>query len=462
MGRDPVLIVGVSTRAFAESASRAGYACLSVDAFGDLDQKQRAENVGLLRDRGCAYSVTAAVAVARALAAPFAAYNGNLENHPAAVERLAQGRVLWATRRNAGPASAISRRFPVARKAGERSQDPPARTLRGRRGAWRGCASRCGAEETACGLGLGVPVRPRRCCRSASRALGSMTFAADGRRAVVLEVARALAGDRAVGSAGFRYCGSLFPSPGSPLLSRLDDLAQAATREFGLRGVNGIDFVVRDGEAYVLELNPRYSGYMEVIERGLKRSVFEIHRAACDGTLSSPPPPPARVFGKAILWARGDRVARRGPGSSATTCARRTLSGDRWAGQPICTVFAEEGRGECYDLVAVAEGFDRGRSEPGQARMTPPGRLPPRGRPSPEHARSRGGSMQARLPLVYGLVNSTVEAQRRPRAHRLSPAGMIDSAASATTARRPPSSGRACSRPRSEVGDGRTWSCSGV
>ena len=65
MGRDRVLIVGVSTRALAESATGAGYECLSVDAFGDMDQKQRVRNVGLLRDRGCAYSVTTAVAVAR-------------------------------------------------------------------------------------------------------------------------------------------------------------------------------------------------------------------------------------------------------------------------------------------------------------------------------------------------------------------------------------------------------------
>jgi predicted ATP-grasp superfamily ATP-dependent carboligase len=94
MGAPRVLIVGTSTRAFAESASRAGHACVSVDAFGDLDQKARVENVGLGRDLGRAYSAAAAVAVSRRCDAERVAYVGNLENHPSAVRRLAAGRVL--------------------------------------------------------------------------------------------------------------------------------------------------------------------------------------------------------------------------------------------------------------------------------------------------------------------------------------------------------------------------------
>ena len=49
MARPGVLIVGVSTRALAESACRAGWRCASVDAFGDLDQKARVDNIALTR-----------------------------------------------------------------------------------------------------------------------------------------------------------------------------------------------------------------------------------------------------------------------------------------------------------------------------------------------------------------------------------------------------------------------------
>ena len=112
MGAGPgsVLIVGVSTRALAESAHRAGYSCMSVDAFGDFDQKSRVQNLGLWRDFGRRYSAAAAVAIGRRFAAESAAYVGNLENHPAAVRRLAKGRHLLGNT----PATLVRARDPVA------------------------------------------------------------------------------------------------------------------------------------------------------------------------------------------------------------------------------------------------------------------------------------------------------------------------------------------------------------
>jgi hypothetical protein len=309
--------------------------------------------------------VTAAVAVARGLSAELAAYNGNLENHPAAVERLARGRVLLGntpeTLARARDFAALGR---VARKAGLKvPATHPAghtRTLTGGR-TWLRKPLRGGGGDGVGEWAPGVPVRGHEMVQERIEGeLASVTFAANGKEAVVLGIARGLAGDPAFGARGFRYCGSLFPfEADAALRSRLHDLAQAATRTFGLRGLNGIDFILRDGVPYVLELNPRYSGSMEVIERGLKRSAFEIHKAACAGALPRPPGPlPARVFGKAILWARGDRQA----GDTRPWLKRDDVRdvpfpGDRFKlGQPICTVFAEgKDAAECYGrLVAAA------------------------------------------------------------------------------------------------------------
>ena len=46
-----ILIAGLTTRALAESALGAGCEILTVDYFGDLDQKRLCENVSL-RERG--------------------------------------------------------------------------------------------------------------------------------------------------------------------------------------------------------------------------------------------------------------------------------------------------------------------------------------------------------------------------------------------------------------------------
>ncbi|MGH7575071.1 MAG: hypothetical protein ACREM1_08090, partial [Longimicrobiales bacterium] len=88
------MVAGVSTRALAESAWRAGFECETVDAFGDLDQKLRVRNVSFHQDLRRRYSASAAAAVARRFSARAAAYVGNFENHPRAVRRLARGRLL--------------------------------------------------------------------------------------------------------------------------------------------------------------------------------------------------------------------------------------------------------------------------------------------------------------------------------------------------------------------------------
>ena len=92
-------------------------------------------------------------------------------------------------------------------------------------------------------------------------------------------------------------------------------LASAVTEEFGLVGVNGIDFVVRDGVPYAIEVNPRWCASMELVERAYGFSVFDAHASACtagalpDFDLREPPGAgwkgPA-AFGKAVVYARRD------------------------------------------------------------------------------------------------------------------------------------------------------------
>jgi predicted ATP-grasp superfamily ATP-dependent carboligase len=349
VGPGSVLIVGVSTRALAESASRAGYSCLSVDAFGDLDQKSRVDNVGLGRDLGRPYSAAAAVAVARRRVATYAAYVGNLENHPGAVRRLSLGRRLLGNT----PATLVRARDPLAvvdavRRAGGRT---PLTLLSGEtRHAAAGVRWLRKPQRGGGGSGVrewkGEPLRPHELVQErVEGVLASVAFVANGERAVLLGMSRGLAGDPAFGARGYRYCGSIHPfCPDGGLLERMIAIASAVTRTFGVVGLNGIDFVLRDGEPYVLEINPRYCASMELVERGGGRSVFEAHVAACRGALPAfdAAPVPEDVFGKAIVYARRDVVV----GDSRRWLLRDDLRdlpfpGDRIRrGQPVCTVFA--------------------------------------------------------------------------------------------------------------------------
>ncbi len=88
-----ILIAGLTTRALAESAVRAGSEIVTVDYFGDLDQERLCETHPL-RERGRGYSAAAILEAARELSYEAVVYCGGLENHPDVVAELARDRAL--------------------------------------------------------------------------------------------------------------------------------------------------------------------------------------------------------------------------------------------------------------------------------------------------------------------------------------------------------------------------------
>jgi uncharacterized protein len=166
---------------------------------------------------------------------------------------------------------------------------------------------------------------------------------------VVLGLSRQLVGDLRFGAPGFRYCGSMIGSRTTPVFPRQREIFETAaalaievTREFGLVGLNGIDFIARKGVPYPIEVNPRYSASMELLERGHGPSLFEIHVRACGGTLPSELEINSGVEGKAIVFARRDVTL----GNTEAWVSRQSFGdvphpGERIpCGRPICTVFA--------------------------------------------------------------------------------------------------------------------------
>ncbi|HYU08523.1 MAG TPA: ATP-grasp domain-containing protein, partial [Gemmatimonadales bacterium] len=355
-----VLIAGISARALAESAARAGYRVLAVDGFGDLDLRRVAE-VRLARDARGRVSPGAAVRAARGARAEAVVYVASFENHPRAVRTLAAGRTLWGN-----PPEVLARvRDPLLVAATLARHGLPTPAVRATAPRSGGGGRSWLAKPRASGGGSGVVAwRPgRRAPRDAyfqeriAGVPGSIVFAADGRRAVPLGLTCLLAGERAFGAVGFRYCGSILVGRGDAvftdverLCARAIALAEAITRAFGLVGVNGIDFIARRGTPYPIEVNPRYTAAMELVERAYGLSIFDIHARACAGHLPAfdlaaarhAPLSPPRAIGKAILYARGDVVlGDTRPWLEDDSVRDVSAPGERCRrGQPICTIFA--------------------------------------------------------------------------------------------------------------------------
>ncbi len=100
------------------------------------------------------------------------------------------------------------------------------------------------------------------------------------------------------------------------------------------------------GSPYPIEVNPRYTAAMELVERAYGLSIFDIHVRACAGLLPAFDLATARratsAIGKAILYACGDLVFRdTRPWLEDDSVRDISAPGQRCRrGQPICTIFA--------------------------------------------------------------------------------------------------------------------------
>ena len=373
-----LVVAGVTTRALALSASRAGYQVTAVDAFGDLDLRGAAEVLTLRQDSARRYSPSAAAAAAASVPADLAAYTSNFENYPDAVARLSRGRTLLGN-----PPAVLRRvRDPIELMRALRRRGFPTPNTRAscpsEGGAWLVKPRRSGGGHNIVPWRGGSVPRTRYLQERIAGRPGSIVFAADGRNAVLLGLTRQLVGDARFGSTGFRYCGSLLASSGATLfpdqpslLRTAAALAAAVTMEFGLVGLNGLDFIAREGVPYPVEVNPRFSASMELIERAHGLSLFRLHERACRGTLPGAPGSVRHAFGKAIVFARRNvTLADTSRWLASTWCAdvphpRESIG----RGRPVCTVF-EEARdaAACYrgllrradQVYRVAESRTRG------------------------------------------------------------------------------------------------------
>ena len=119
----------------------------------------------------------------------------------------------------------------------------------------------------------------------------SVSLLADGRRAVVLttngQSIRARAGIR---SRPFAYLGGMTPLD-HPLSRRAGELAVRVCESIpGLRGYVGVDLMLTNSEAFVVEVNPRLTTAYLGVRAALDQNIAAMALAACAGIVPEPAP----------------------------------------------------------------------------------------------------------------------------------------------------------------------------
>jgi len=81
----------------------------------------------------------------------------------------------------------------------------------------------------------------------------------------------------------FGYCGNVVPLVATrAVMDKCKSIAERIASHFGLVGANGIDLVIsKEGIPYVVEVNPRFQGTLECVERVLGINMVEAHVKAC-------------------------------------------------------------------------------------------------------------------------------------------------------------------------------------
>ena len=363
-----ILLVGVSTRSIAESANHSGYEIAAVDAFGDYDLKTLCESYSLHRDFQIPFSASGLFTASRRLSFDAVAYTSNLENHPEIVQRFARrAKVLGNTAQVLRSVRTWSSLSDTLGRSGFRIPD----TIYHGNGRQSGPRQQWLRKPIKSGGGHGIAfAQPG---RSAGRGYMlqeyvpglscSASFVANQQEAVVIGLTEQLVGSSEFGADGFRYCGNILPletvqnrDEAANILEQVQRIANLITREFGLAGVNGFDFVLADGQVWLTEVNPRYSASMELIEKAYNLSIFDLHVQAIlqnrlpdfdlDHRLHQIG---QRSYGKAILYAEKEGRAPDTRDWVQSEIRDVPFPGENLAeGKPICTILAAgESNADC-------------------------------------------------------------------------------------------------------------------
>lgn len=298
-----ILLIGPSTRAMAYSARRAGLVPLCIDLFADTDLQAIAPVEVLplgdypsgLVDRLKQFPPDMPVL-----------YTGGLENHPDVYLALQHQRPVWGyvhpdpqrgnSVRNPEFLDDLARTKAIFRPLHQRLCRDAYRWL---------VKPRAGAGGRGINFWNGEPVLSTHFLEQYLEGTSlAAAFLHDGTATRCLGVTEQLVGcDFAHASSPFTYVGSI--SCHLPILAELERIASVLTQaDPYLRGLFGADLIHKDGQLYLLEVNPRYTASIELLELTLGISCLAQHARAFGCELPIPFLPPSELhMGKAIFFA---------------------------------------------------------------------------------------------------------------------------------------------------------------
>ncbi len=338
--RPDVVVVGLSARALAAAARRAGRRPAAIDLFADADTQQLASP--------CIRTNLDSDALLKALARPDLqnlplVYGTGFEDNPSLLARIAEDRPLLGN----SPAGVARVKDPFAfadllERLGI-PHPPVTDRLTGPTDGYllKRIGGSGGGHITAAFSGRAPPG-----CyfqRQVDGAPVSVLFLGDGERAVVIGFSRQWPSPAP--GRPYRYGGVAAPlrlpeSCGAALCGMVARLTEA----LGLVGLNSADFLLAGSTIHLLEINPRPGASLDVFDREPLPPLFGLHVDACAGRGLPLHLPALRGYWAAMIHYAAATIHLDTPIRwPSWTADRPTTPARIEGGQPVMTVQASGG-----------------------------------------------------------------------------------------------------------------------
>jgi predicted ATP-grasp superfamily ATP-dependent carboligase len=303
-----ILVIGFDTRNIVCSAHRAGYNVCSIDAFRDLDLQECAYASALLECRTAkelrqldALRITAQMAAfglefdALVLGSGLEMLDHNnfscpvLSSSPDAIQKASNKKHLSKRLEALGishpqcysPDEIDAVEYPVMVKPASGGGGIFNRIARNKHELLSILEdlSRLDTEFTAQTVVIqnfleGIP--------------SSVSLLSTKKEALSIAINEQLIGTSWLSRLPFAYCGNITPFK-TEYADDMEALAEELVLDFKLLGSNGVDFLVTEKGPVVLEINPRFQGSLDTVERAMGINLFEAHAGCFRGELPNKP-----------------------------------------------------------------------------------------------------------------------------------------------------------------------------
>ena len=143
----------------------------------------------------------------------------------------------------------------------------------------------------------------------------SASVLSSGDEATTILTSEQLIGNKWLGQReNYGYCGNIVPYIQQTCLKKqqtntnIEEIAADVVADLKLIGSNGVDMIIKEGEVYVIEVNPRLQGTYDAAEAALGINMGQAHIMACQGELMEIPFP-KNFATKMIIFAKKRSMA---------------------------------------------------------------------------------------------------------------------------------------------------------